>query len=63
MPCPEPREVASAVAEQTSLAVRNDASANAPGRIEGSRGHTNLAVTSVRDMRNDDVRVVTMRAT
>jgi hypothetical protein len=63
MPCPQPCEVTSTVAEHETLAARDHVSANAPGRIEGSRGHTNLAVTSVRDMRHDDVRVLTMRAT
>jgi hypothetical protein len=43
MPCPEPREVTSTVTEHLKLAVREDASANAPGRTEGSREHTKLA--------------------
>jgi hypothetical protein len=44
MPCPWPREVASTDAEHTNLAARDHVSTNAPGRIEGSREHTNLAV-------------------
>jgi hypothetical protein len=55
MPCPQPREVTSTVAEHETLAARDHVSTNAPGRTEGSREHTNLAVTSVRDMRHDDV--------
>jgi hypothetical protein len=43
MPCPEPREVTSTVTEHLKLAVHEDASANAPGRTEGSREHTKLA--------------------
>ena len=64
MPCPWPREVASTVAEHTNLAARDRVSTHAPGRIEGSREHTNLAIASERNNRLGlDVRVLTRRAT
>jgi hypothetical protein len=44
MPCPWPREVASTDAEHTNLAAPEHVSTKAPGRIEGNREHTNLAV-------------------
>jgi hypothetical protein len=46
MPCPGPREVTSTVTEHETVAARDHVSTNAPGRIEGSREHSNLAVTS-----------------
>ena len=45
MPCPWPREVASTDAEHTNLTAPEHVSTNAPGRIERSREHSNLAVT------------------
>jgi hypothetical protein len=49
MPCPWPREVASTVAEHMNLATRDHVSTHVPGRIEGSREHTNLAIASERN--------------
>jgi hypothetical protein len=43
---------ASTLAEQFDLPVFDHVSANAPGRIEGSREHTDLAVTRKRDDRH-----------
>jgi hypothetical protein len=51
MPCPWPREVASTVAEHMNLATRDHVSTHVPGRIEGSREHTNLAIASERNNR------------
>ena len=53
---PWPREVASTVAEHTNIAARDRVSTNAPGRIEGSREHTNLVVTRRRDDRQGRLR-------
>jgi hypothetical protein len=63
MPCPWPREVTSTVTEHETVAAREHVSTNAPGRIEGSREHSNLAVTPERNMHRHDVRVLTSRVT
>jgi hypothetical protein len=63
MPCTGPHEVTSTVTEHETVATRHHVSANAPGRIEGSRQHSNLAVTSERNMHRHDVRVLTRTAT
>jgi hypothetical protein len=42
---------ASTVTEHVSVSARGHASANAPGRTEGSREHADLAITRRRDPR------------
>jgi hypothetical protein len=49
MPCSGRREVTSTVTEHETLAARDHVSTHAPGRIEGSREHTNLAIARARD--------------
>jgi hypothetical protein len=49
-PCTQLREEASTVAEHAHVAVRDDVSANAPGRSEGRCEHTDLA--AARDIRH-----------
>jgi hypothetical protein len=46
MPCPWPREVTSTVTEHELVAARDHVLHECAGRIEGSREHSSLAVTS-----------------